>query len=235
MMTIKIIVATHKRYDMPKEDLYLPVFVGASLSDLMLPYQRDDEGDNISYKNKTYCELTALYWAYKNVKADYIGLCHYRRYLDLKKIEISKEQIVLPKRRHYYIESVYDQFGHAHGFEGLDAVREIIKEYHPDYLHAFDTCMKKKSLHIYNMFVMRYDIFTEYCVFLFDVLFKTEMILGERNRLYGYIGERLLDVFIEKNNYPYIETEVIMTEKTDWPKKILDFLRRKYLGRKHEV
>lgn len=234
-MTIKIVVATHKRYDFPKEDIYLPVFVGASLSDLDLPYQRDDEGDNISDKNRTYCELTGLYWAYRNLKADYIGLCHYRRYLDLRGVNINRGQIFLPKKRHYYIETVYDQFGHAHGFEGLNTVREIIKKYHPDYLQAFDECMNKKTIHLYNIFVMKYDYFVEYCSFLFDVLFKTETKLGKCNRLYGYIGERLLDVFIEKNQYSYIETRVIETEKTNWPKKIMSFMKRKYLSAHHEI
>lgn len=235
MMTVKIVIATHKEYDMPKEDIYLPVFVGASLNDLDLPYQRDNEGDNISNKNKTYCELTGLYWAYKNLKADYIGLCHYRRYLDLKGIDLSKEQIVLPKKRHYYIETVYDQFGHAHGFDGLRTVRKIIMEDYPDYLRVFDECMNKKSLHIYNMFVMRYDIFVQYCSFLFNVLFKAEAELGECNRLYGYIGERLLDVFIVRNQYSYVETKVITTERINWLKKIVSFMKRKYLSVHHEI
>ena len=231
-MSVKIIIATHKEYDMPKEENYIPVFVGSALTDLDLPYQRDDEGENISIKNKSYCELTGLYWAYKNLKADYIGLCHYRRYLDLKDIEIEKYDIILPKKRHYYIETVYDQFGHAHGYHALDIVREIIKEEHPVYLTSFDTCMRRKSLHIYNMFVMKFEFFVLYCDFLFDVLFKAEQQLGNVDRLYGYLSERLLDVFIEANRYDYIERKVIETEKTNWPKKIFTFLKRKYIGAK---
>jgi lipopolysaccharide biosynthesis glycosyltransferase len=41
----------------------------------------DDEGDNISEKNKMYHELTAQYWAYKNDSgADYYGFWQYHRY-----------------------------------------------------------------------------------------------------------------------------------------------------------
>lgn len=229
-MVTKIVVATHKDYNIPKEDLFLPVFVGSALSKADLPFQRDDEGDNISDRNRTFCELTGLYWAYKNLKADKIGLCHYRRYFDLKNIDLEKENIILPKKRHYYIETVYDQFGHAHGYKGLDTVRQVIASECPDYLESFDICMMRRGLHIYNMFIMKYELFIKYCDFLFPILFKAEEKLGETDRLYGYLAERLLDVFLEKNNYSFIETKVIETEKTDWIRKIGMFLKRKYFG-----
>ena len=84
-MNIKILVAAHKLCEMPKSDVYLPVQVGKALHpDLDLGYQPDNEGENISEKNPYYSELTAIYWAWKNLKADYIGLVHYRRYLGMK-------------------------------------------------------------------------------------------------------------------------------------------------------
>lgn len=226
-MDIKIVVATHKKYDIPNYDYLLPVHVGSAMSNINLPYQRDDEGLNISNKNNTYCELTGLYWAYKNIKADYIGLCHYRRYFDIDNIDISKYNVILPKKRHYYIETVYDQFKHAHGSVGLDTAREVIKEYYPEYLNSFDTQMNSRSLHIYNMFIMKYDLFIDYCDFLFDVLNKIENKLGDVDRLYGYIGERLLDVYLSKNNTEYKEVKVNNTEPINWVKKIYEFLRRK--------
>ena len=227
-MNLKIIVATHKKYDIPEKEYLLPVHAGASISDIELAYQKDNEGINISDKNKTYCELTALYWAYKNLKADYIGLCHYRRYFDIDNLDISKYDVILPKKRHYYIETVYDQFKHAHGSIGLDTLKDVLIDYYPDYLDSYNKQMNKRSLHIYNMFIMKYDIFIDYCDFLFDVLNKVEDKLGDVDRLYGYLGERLLDIYIDKNNIDYKEVNVINTEKVNWIKKVFDFLKRKY-------
>ncbi len=82
MSNIKILVAEHKPAYHIDNPLLLPVHVGAALSGANLGIQRDDDGqDNISTKNPNYCELTAIYWAWKNLDADYYGLFHYRRYL----------------------------------------------------------------------------------------------------------------------------------------------------------
>ena len=227
-MDIKIIVATHKEYPLIEDHRYLPVFVGAAISDLDLPYQRDDEGENISNKNQYYSELTGLYWAYKNLKAEYIGLCHYHRYFDLSNISIEDYDIVLPKKRNYYIETIYDQYRHAHGSKGLDIAREIIDKDHYEYIEYFDRHMQETGEHNCNMFIMKYNIFIDYCDFLFDILLKIEERLGNIDRLYGYISERLLDVYINKNKYEYKEVRVIETEHINWPKKIFEFLKRKY-------
>ena len=88
---IKVAVAYHKPWQSVKDDIYLPIHVGASKSSLELGIQKDNEGDNISYLNPYYCEITALYFLWKNIKADYKGLCHYRRFLSFKKeSQISK-------------------------------------------------------------------------------------------------------------------------------------------------
>ena len=76
MKNIKVIVATHKEYKMPKDKLYLPLHVGAK-GKQDLGYTKDDTKKNISEKNPFFCELTGLYWAWKNIDADYIGLVHY--------------------------------------------------------------------------------------------------------------------------------------------------------------
>lgn len=78
--TIKILVSCHKPVVYPKSELFLPVHVGAEGKAPIPGMQPDNEGENISDRNFTYCELTAQYWAWKNLDADYVGQCHYRRY-----------------------------------------------------------------------------------------------------------------------------------------------------------
>ena len=100
---VEIYIACHKPSYLPDNDLFVPIHVGAEKSKIRMPIQRDDEGDNISAKNPHYCEMTAQYWAYRHSDADYIGLCHYRRFLsfcDQKFTTLSddnREHVVIPK------------------------------------------------------------------------------------------------------------------------------------------
>ena len=81
---VKILVAIHKADKVYGDKVYMPIQVGKSLSEFNLGFQGDNTGDNISEMNSMFCELTAHYWAWKNLKdVDYIGLCHYRRYFDI--------------------------------------------------------------------------------------------------------------------------------------------------------
>ncbi|MCR5143856.1 MAG: DUF4422 domain-containing protein [Lachnospiraceae bacterium] len=82
---IKIFVSN--RIDLDSEivdnPLYIPVRCGAVYDKRKnVEMLGDDTGDNISEKRMIYCELTVQYWAWKNIDADYYGLCHYRRYFN---------------------------------------------------------------------------------------------------------------------------------------------------------
>lgn len=224
-----IMVAAHKKFPMPHAEGYLPVLVGAAKNYKPgIKYQRDDEGENISSKNPNYNELTAVYWAWKNLKdVDAIGLVHYRRlFFDTKpyslnnvlskpKIEklLSKYDIILPKKRNYYIESNYSHYIHAHHKEPLDKTREIIKKYYPQYLINFDKVMQRKKAHMFNMFIMRKVGFESYCSFIFGVLEKVESQIDISNysvqekRVFGYISELLMDVWLETNNFQATEVK----------------------------
>ncbi len=254
-MDIKILVAAHKKYWFPDDDIYMPLHVGKKgKPDLGFP--GDDTGDNISEKNINYSELSGLYWAWKNLKCDYLGLCHYRRYfgrksffgsIEKRKTQILKRKdyeellksadVILPKFRNYYIETVRSQYTHAHSERDLIETRKIIGKFHPEFLPAFDEVMERRKVHLWNMFVMPKNLADEYFEWLFDILFRYEKLMdenglqGEKYRLYGYISERLLDVWILTKNLKTVETDVVMLEKVNWIKKGGSFLKRKFFGK----
>ena len=248
-MEIRIVIATHKPYWMPSDPMYLPVHVGAAGKD-SIGYQRDDEGENISLKNANYCELTGLYWAWKNLDADYIGLVHYRRHFSTGKRSGNKEDrvitgkaledglkeadILLPNPRNYRIETNYSQYAHAHHAADLAATRDILAEKYPEYLRNWDTSMKKTTGHRFNMFVMKKDKFDVYCSWLFDILFELEnrLDLSAYNqydrRVFGFVSERLLDVWIATNGFAYRDIPYIFMENQNWLVKGGNFVKRKF-------
>ena len=163
-MNIKIIVAAHKPYDMPQDELYLPIHVGAEGKE-SFGFTGDNTGENISLKNPYFCELTGLYWAWKNLDCDYLGLAHYRRHFADKKgggaLTLSTAQrvfettdIILPQKRNYYIENLYAHYVHTLCREPLDITGEIIKEKHPEYYAEFERLKKRTSAHMFNMYII---------------------------------------------------------------------------------
>lgn len=231
------------------KDLYLPVLVGATKNYKSgINYQRDDEGENISLKNPNYNELTAIYWAWKNLDVDAIGLVHYRRLLSskekrnlesiLNKQEVesllTKASIILPKKRKYYIETIYSHYIHSHHKEPLEVLRKIIKDKYPDYSIPLETVMKKRSAHMFNMFIMKKQEFNQYCEWLFGVLFEVEDSVDissystQEARVFGYLSELLMDVWILKNKKEYLEVNWIQIGKKHLIKKAFFFLKRKF-------
>ncbi len=228
-MRINIIVATHKKYNMPQDDVYLPVHVGAKGKE-SIGYTSDDTGENISEKNPYYCELTGLYWAWKNLECDVIGLSHYRRHFTLQakhaikaagKTQEGKQacvlsgkeisqlmeiyDIIVPSKRKYYIETLYSHYSNTHYSEHLDMVRNIIETMSPQYLKAYDETMKQKSGYMFNMYIMKKALSDEYCNWLFPILFELEKKIGNpelstfQNRLYGRVSELLFNVWLKQN------------------------------------
>ncbi|MBQ9901052.1 MAG: DUF4422 domain-containing protein [Clostridia bacterium] len=248
----QIYIAAHKEFKAPEDPVYLPIFLGKSAENGFAG-AADNTGDNITDKNACYCELTGIYWIWKNApKTDYVGLVHYRRYLCEKgsKTILSQKSadqlmkefdVVLPKKRNYYIETCYSQYKHAHNIADLDRTREIIGEIHPEYVGSFDKVMAQRSIYIYNMFIMKQELFDEYCEWLFPVLFELEKrsdishYNDYNRRLFGFISERLFNVWLDYRQPHSCELPYIFTEKQNllW-KYILFILRKLFGGRRYE-
>jgi hypothetical protein len=186
-----------------------------------------------------------------------MGLVHYRRYftqrgvlgyqlrgkwesvLSKGQLEslLGKAPVILPRRRCYYIETNESHYKHSHEPEPLDKTREVIAERYPEYLESFEKVMQRTWAHIFNMFIMRKDILGRYCAWLFDVLFELEKRIDisgysvSEARVFGYISEWLLDVWLDKNDHKGLEIHAMFMEDQHWPKKIFAFLERKFYGR----
>ena len=255
MQKLTVLVITHKDYEFPHSACYRPLFVGEKIAIGLKNevFYRDNSGINIAEKNSSFCELTGLYWAWKNgvfENNEYVGLVHYRRYfagkaLYLKKKQIASESelltilekydVILPRKRNYFIESIYAHYQHAHHIKDLDLTRGVITELQPEYLESFDTVMQGRKLHLYNMFVMPSEKASEYCHWLFSILFELEKRIdvtqydNYQKRVFGFIAERLFNVWILYNQLNVKYLPVVNLEGENLIKKGLNLLKRKFL------
>ncbi|USR89218.1 DUF4422 domain-containing protein (plasmid) [Lactiplantibacillus pentosus] len=126
---------------------------------------------------------------------------------------LSKYDVILPKKRHYYIETIYSHYFHSHHKEPLDETRRIIIKLYPSYLSSFDKVMSRRSAHMFNMFIMKKKYFNSYCKWLFDILEHVENSIDindyseQEKRVFGYLSEMLMDVWIDDNNIHFIENK----------------------------
>lgn len=256
MKTI-IVSASHTDKPIPDDTGCLPVMAGSAVFSGNIPDGRirDDSGDNISAKNGGYCELTALYWAWKNLDADIIGLCHYRRYFAAPHSKncfllpgeaehlLEYYDVLLPSERNYVFETNYTQYCNSHHAADLDLTREIIAERHPEFLEAFDRRMAMTKGHRFNMFVMKRSDADKYCEWLFDILSELEKRLdissykGRDLRVFGLVAERLLDVWTDASglrstdlDYIFIGHEHLAAKALAMTGRMLKAAFRRYLS-----
>lgn len=236
---IKLFVATHERdVAFPTNPLVTPIQVGAALvGERFAGMSHDDEGESISGKNLSYCELTAQWWAWKNVDADYYGFMHYRRYFSfsderfetnhfgdvllemnddatLARLGYDEERMrsviegydVLVPEQGVFVEgwTIREQYelSWQHRIEDLDCVMDIIRERHPEFVDVAERYLSGRAGYFCNMFIMRRELFFDYCAWLFDILSEHERrrdISGydiQSYRVSGYLGERLCGIYL---------------------------------------
>lgn len=205
---LKIIVCCHKDdKNIRKDNIYLPIHVGKALSHEDLGFQGDNTGDSISYKNKNYCELTGLYWAWKNLKNKYIGLCHYRRYFNVDESLIRKylnSFDILLVTPHIMHRTAKEQLFHFCLIEDYCIMMLVIKKLYPDYYSTAVAYFEDNKCSPYNMFVTSKSIMDDYCQWLFSIFDEMEKYVrlssySRAARLYGYLAENLLSIYCIHN------------------------------------
>jgi len=250
----KIIVAYHKPSFLLKSDNFLPINVGRALNEkkiysgllknndvLWLKKNTigDDTGDNISAYNYSFNELTAVYWAWKHYdeigNPEYIGLCHYRRIFDIENSDIrafiGDNDIIatgIPNETESI--SILEQFLMLHKKNDLDKCIDYIAKEYPALSKSIENYFQLpfNQGYFYNMFLMKKDLFFEYCDFLFSVLmylhkntnYEEYSVYGAR--VAGFLGERLGGAFFyhcKKSGYKLKVVEPIFLEGDRIPKE----------------
>lgn len=202
-MTIEIYTCYHKQSPIPKCSIMIPMHVGKEISSAELNIIGDNTGDNISSKNKHFCELTATYWIWKNSAADIIGLFHYRRFFNLRTSDtrfnkitsnfsdeyglteyniqslMKDNDIILPKLVKLPPKkkstTVYEHYTKYHVKSDMDCVLNVVKEKYPQMVDVANRVIKEdRVLYGCNMLVTKKELFDEYAAWLFDILFEVE-------------------------------------------------------------
>lgn len=224
-MSIKLFIMTHKPFTPPADPMYVPLHVGrANAPDL--GFLGDDTMDSISSDNPYFCELTGIYWLWKNYHAsDYIGICHYRRYLinesgslftefELEKL-LSEYDMITTKLLTLTC-SYYQGFGENHHRKDLILTGKILKEKYPEYGDTFDTLVHGPHTYFGNIFITSKKEYDRYCTWLFDILFEVQKYTDftgyndYEKRLFGFLSEFLQTVWIFYHKLHVCECKVGM-------------------------
>ena len=229
-----IYVVAHKPVPPIQQAGYQPIQVGDSANSFP-GHIRDDTGDNISEKNPSFCELTALYWVWKNAKDEYKGLVHYRRFFGRRRFSSSTADIlshdalvamlaecdiVAARPVRYHVNARNQLLMECCSPENFDRLAAIVCRMQPDYGDAFRRFFAGNRAAQYNMMFCRGDLFDEYCAWLFPMLFELEKhadLSGANDyqrRLFGFLSERLLNVWIDGRGLRVKYVPVVSTAYT---------------------
>lgn len=225
-MNIRIYTMTHKQFSEPQDRLYQPLHVGRAAG-VDLGYPGDDTGENISALNCYYSELTGFYWIWKNVRdVDYVGTCHYRRYLinDREQVftraeceTLLREYDLITTRRVKLNNSYHFGFSANHNQKVLDVTGEVIGELYPEYYETFLRQVNGTETYFGNILITSKALFDEYAKWLFTIFFavseRTSLEIGEdayHKRVFGFVSEFLLLVWVSVKGLKVCECTVGM-------------------------
>nr|MCR5785066.1 DUF4422 domain-containing protein [Eubacterium sp.] len=175
----------------------------------------DNTGDNISDKNTVRCEMTAHYWIWKNrlnTDDEYVGVCHYRRTLDvtdedLLRMKGNDVDVVLPYPMLHYPNCSIQHSWYA-SEKDWEIMLKVVGELYPEYAKKADEVFKAQEFYNYNMLIAKKEVFANYCNWVFPILDKieeeSEPLGKQRNDRYtAYLSESLLTLYFEANKDKY--------------------------------
>lgn len=207
-------------FDRPLEETYTKkiyekdIQVGASLTRKRLSEKvvTDNTGEHISEKNRQFCELTALYWMWKNAGEEILGLVHYRRHFLLPEDWLDRMlennvDVIVPVPL-YVAPSLAGNYKERHDPQAWDVMMQYLKERDEQEYKEAEAFFQQNLYYPCNMFIMRREMLDRMCGWLFPILFAVAERIGEnenpyQNRYPGFLSERLISFFLEKNRDRY--------------------------------
>ncbi len=199
--------------------------VGAALTDKRIfeDVLTDDTGENISLRNKQFCELTALYWIWKNAKEDVVGLVHYRRHFILPddwqiRMENAGIDVILPLPL-YVAPSVGGNYKKRHDPVDWDYMMQYIAKNLADEYEDVKKIFAENLYSPCNMFVMKKEVLCALCRWMFPILDAVVEHGGQKedayfNRYPGFLSERLITYYFQKHSDKY---KVVYADKNFLP------------------
>lgn len=232
--SINIYIATHKEFCPPDMDIYIPLWIGLPENN-KYGYQDDKQMPSISWLNPKINECTALYWMWKHVRCDYIGLVHYRRYFVKNKKKgqqrilnaediavLLKDYDIITAPKSVFFMPVAEQLEITIERDaylcGMKLIRRVIAERQPEYLSAFEEVMKGNVIFPCNMMITRKELFDNYCKWLFSIILEAaeEIDISKYDdyskRIVGFMAERLFTVWLMRQALKIKEMPVYITE-----------------------
>jgi len=239
MKEIRILVSCHKKSYILKHPFISSIQVGSALSQehFEADYYDDDGTDQISDKNKMYCELTAQYWAYKHLKADYYGFFHYRRYLSFQEVYPVDRQGKLLKKA-------------SHPYEEIVSIKEDLSRF------GFDEQVMRRVIEQYDIITvlrekMNVTVYRQYCQFhnKRDIDFLIETVRKNHpeyeSAMQEYMNSKQLyfmNMYIMKKEYFYeyaafafpilkeLEEKIETEEYSETELRVIGFLAERLFG-----
>lgn len=237
MDKIKILVVCHKKAEIYQDEVYTPIQVGKAIHpDVNLGYITDDTGDNISFKNGNYSELTAQYWAWKNLHdVEYVGLCHYQRYFHNRLNASNIDSILGNKADMILIEPITEWMNLGERLmawtsrEYFYIFYKCFLKVHPEDEEQFRLHLNQNKFTPFNMFVMKKDEFDKFAEWQFAIFNEMEKYVrlsgyARQKRLYGYLSEILLSLYARvKGLKVKYDRMVTADDEMIWPKYNLKY------------
>ena len=163
------------------EKLFFPINGGSQLSDAWSNQHlhKDNTGENISELNPLLNEMTAVYWFWKNYRPlpDYVGFNHYRRlFKQADIVDYEKFDIIVAKPVFSSPSSTLSlaaQYMLYHNINDLQICLAVVSQIVGiEYAKAFKNYLQTSKMNYApcNMFVMKKELFEEWCEFVFPIL-----------------------------------------------------------------